>query len=48
MKPSIRIIASYYKAGTLAELHRRGLMSLAEYRRHEAAVKAYEAGLARV
>lgn len=43
MKPSIRVIASYYRAGTLGELHRKGQMSTAEYQRHVEAVKAYEA-----
>lgn len=42
MKPSIRVIASYYRAGTLDELHRKGQMSTAEYNRHVEAVKAYE------
>lgn len=43
MKPSIRIIASYYRAGTLDELRRKGKMSNAEYQSHVEAVKAYEA-----
>ncbi|MCU9527540.1 hypothetical protein [Pseudomonas mosselii] len=43
MKPSIRVIASYYRAGTLDELRRKGQMSEAEYSRHVAAVKAFEA-----
>lgn len=43
MKPSIRLIASYYRAGTLDELHRSGQMSTAEYNRHVQAAKAYEA-----
>lgn len=43
MKPSIRVIASYYRAGTLDELHRKGRMSTAEYNRHVEAVKAFEA-----
>lgn len=42
MKPSIRVIASYYRAGTLDELHRKGQMSTAEYNRHVHAVKTYE------
>lgn len=42
MKPRIRVIASYYRAGTLDELHRKGQMSTAEYNRHVDAVKAYE------
>ncbi|MDS9918802.1 hypothetical protein RMI87_35455 [Pseudomonas aeruginosa] len=37
------MIAIYYRAGTLDELRRKGLMSTAEYKRHEKAVKAYEA-----
>lgn len=43
MKPSIRVIASYYRSGTLDELRSKGQMSEAEYNRHVAAVKAYEA-----
>lgn len=43
MKPSIRVIVSYYRAGTLDELRRKGQMSQAEYNRHVEAVKAYEA-----
>lgn len=43
MKPCIRKIASYYRAGTLDELHRNGQMSTAEYNRHVEAVKIYEA-----
>ena len=43
MKPSIKTIASYYLAGTLDELRRKGQMSQAEYNRHVEAVKAYEA-----
>lgn len=43
MKPSIKTIVSYYRSGTLAELHRKGQMSTAEYNRHVEAVKAYEA-----
>jgi hypothetical protein len=43
MKPSIKLIASYYRAGTLDELHRSGKMSTAEYNRHVEAVKAHEA-----
>ena len=42
MKPSIKTIASYYRSGTLDELHRKGQMSTAEYNRHVDAVKAYE------
>lgn len=42
MKPSIRVIASYYRAGTLGELHRKGPISTAEYNRHIEGVKAYE------
>lgn len=43
MKPSIRMIAIYYRCGTLDELHRKGQMSTAEFNRHVGAVKAYEA-----
>ncbi|WP_443694945.1 hypothetical protein [Pseudomonas sp.] len=43
MKPNIKRIASYYRSGTLDELHRKGKMSTAEYNRHVDAVKAYEA-----
>lgn len=43
MKPSIRVIASYYRSGTLDELRSKGQMSEAEYNRHVAAVKAFEA-----
>ena len=42
MKPSIKVIASYYRAGTLDELLRKGQMSQAEYNRHVEAVKVYE------
>jgi hypothetical protein len=37
------MIASYYRAGTLSELNRKGKMSDAEYQRHVEAVKAFEA-----
>ncbi len=42
MKPSIKAIANYYRAGTLDELRRKGQMSEAEYDRHVEAVKEYE------
>lgn len=43
MKPSIKKIVDYYRSGTLNELRDKGQMSAAEYQRHVAAVKAYEA-----
>lgn len=43
MKPNIKVIASYYRSGTLDELRDKGQMSVAEYQRHVEAVKAYEA-----
>jgi len=45
MKVNIRVLTSYYRSGTLDELHRKGLMSSAEYSRHVAAVNAYVANL---
>lgn len=47
MKPNIKTITSFYRCGTLDELHRSGKMSSAEYHRHVEAVKAYEAKLSK-
>lgn len=43
LKPSIRVIAGYYQAGTLDELRRKGKMSESEYLRHVKNVQKYVA-----
>lgn len=42
MKPCARMIASYYRSGTLDELLRAGLMTGAEYKRHVEASERFE------
>jgi hypothetical protein len=43
MKPSIKSIWSYYRSGTLKELHDKGQMSEAEYQRLVRTAKSYAA-----